>query len=313
MNLIDFHCDTIGECCNQSKALVRNDLHIDLFRARQAFSRYCQTFAVWIPDELRKESAYAYFQKVYTCFLSEMRQNSDKIDFCRSGKDLACALKMNKAAALLSVEGGAVLGGEIPKIKALHDAGVRMLTLTWNGENELGCGCMCAEGGSLTDFGKACVPELEKHGILIDVSHLNEKGFYDVAALSRTPFLATHSNSRIVDNPWAEKRNLSDEQVRILVQRGGVIGINLCADFLGNNGNTGKEAVYRQTEHFLSLGAEDALCMGCDFDGCTVHPELAGIDRLCVLFEYLLSKNYPEVLVNKIFFENAYAFLIANI
>ena len=110
--------------------------------------------------------------------------------------------------------------------------------------------------------------------MLVDVSHLNERGFYDVAEYTDKPFLASHSDANIVDNPYAKARNLTDDQIKVLIARNGLIGINLCADFLGNNGQTGADAVLRHLSHFLDLGAEQNLAFGCDYDGCTVHPSL---------------------------------------
>lgn len=313
MNLIDFHCDTIGECYNQNLKLFKNNLHIDIVRAQEAFHNYCQVFAIWIPDELRGEKAFGYYNNVYKRFLNEVQENKSNITFCRTYSEMKKAFSENKISALLSVEGGAVLAGDIDKIQYLHDCGVKFLTLTWNGKNELGDGCMAENSGGLTEFGKLCITELESTGIIIDVSHLSQKGFYDVAEYSTKPFVATHSNCNIVDNSFAKKRNLSDEQVKVIISKNGIMGINLCADFLGNDNDTGCDAVARQIDRFLKLGAENNVCFGCDFDGCTVNNELAGIDRLYVLFNYLLKKNFSEDLVNKIFFLNAKAFIIANI
>lgn len=313
MNFFDFHCDTIGECFNQNKLLQNNNLHIDLTRAKMAFKKYCQTFAIWIPDEKRGTDALNYFNSVYDCFISEIEKSPDIISFCTDGKDLNYAFKNSKIGALLSVEGGAVLGGNVEKLYELYDKGVRLMTLTWNGQNELGDGCMCKNPNGLTVFGKSVVKEMQKIGMLIDVSHLSEKGFYDVAALTDKPFIATHSNCKIVKNEWAKKRNLNDEQIKILVDRQCAVGINLCADFLGDDNDTGKEAVFRHVNHFLDLGAENILCFGADFDGCTVNPELNGIDKIYIVYDYLICHGLSETIINKIFFDNANRFIIANL
>lgn len=313
MNFFDFHCDTICECFNQNKSLLNNDLHIDLIRSKQELQNYCQTFAVWIPDDKRGIIALDYFNSVYDCFIKEINNNLNLISFCKSSEDISSTFKNNKIAALLSVEGGAVLGGNINNLYDIYNKGVRLMTLTWNGQNELGCGCMCDDPGGLTDFGKSVVKEMQKLGMIVDVSHLSEKGFYDVVKITDKPFIATHSNCKIVENQWAQKRNLSDEQIKTLVERRCAVGINLCADFLGDNGNTGKEAVLRHINHFLELGAENILCFGADFDGCTVNCELSGIDKIYVIYDYLLSKGFSQDLINKIFFDNARRFIIANI
>lgn len=136
MNLIDFHCDTLSECYNRKSELYKNDLHIDLERGKRVFNKYCQVFAVWIPDEKRGDEAYDYFNNVYAFFEKQLLKNYNTVAFCCSSGEMDNAFGENKIAAFLSVEGGAVLGGDIDVIDALYEKGVRILTLTWNGQNE---------------------------------------------------------------------------------------------------------------------------------------------------------------------------------
>lgn len=312
MKYLDFHCDTIGECANQNKPLLQNDLHISLEKA-SCFENYGQVFAVWIPDEYRKAAAWAYYKRVFSCFQTELQKNRDCMMQVKTPEDLKTAFSEKKTAALLSVEGGAVLGGDLSKLQALYDDGVRLMTLTWNDSNEIGNGCFAENKGGLTPFGKDVVREIQKMHILVDVSHLNERGFYDVAANTHAPFVASHSDAQIVDNPYACARNLTDDQIDTLVSRKGLIGLNLCAKFLGNDSDIGMDAVLRHISHFLSHGAENILAFGCDFDGCTVHETLNGIDRLPDLFSYLLGHGISEEQLEKIYFLNGYRFLVANL
>lgn len=312
MKFLDFHCDTIGECANQKKALAQNDLHISLQKSI-CFENYGQVFAIWIPDEYRKVAAFTYYKQVLSCFQNELQKNQDHMMQIKTPEDLKTAFSENKIAAVLSVEGGAVLGGDFSKLQALYDDGVRLMTLTWNDTNEIGNGCFAENKGGLTGFGKKVVREMQKMHMLVDVSHLNERGFYDVADVTDMPFVASHSNAKIVDNPYAQARNLTDDQINVLVARRGLIGLNLCADFLGNNGDTGADAVLRHISHFLSRGAESVLAFGCDFDGCKVHESLNGIDRLPDLFSYLVQHGISEEQLERICFLNGYRFLIANL
>lgn len=312
MNFLDFHCDTIGECYLQNKPLLNNDLHISLEKAK-VFSKYGQMFAIWIPDEKRGDEAFSYYKSILDCFSGEMRKNMDRILPCRSPSDIESAFSAGKHAALLAVEGGAVLGGSLENLDILYQDGVRLMTLTWNGTNEIGNGCFAEDQGGLTPFGKAVIAKMHALHMLVDVSHLNERGFYDVAQISDAPFLASHSNAKIVQNRYAAARNLTDDQIRILIERNGLIGVNLCADFLGNDGQTGMDAVLRHIMYFLDLGAQACLAFGCDFDGCTVHPDLNGLDRIPNLFDYLLQHGISETTLTSIFFENGYRFLVANL
>lgn len=147
MRLFDLHCDTIGECWKQKKDLFENNLHLSLQRG-SAYAPWRQVFAVFIPDSCRGEAAWNYFQGIYDDFLHQLETHKDAVSFCRTSDELARAEREGKCAAILSVEGGAVLGGRLDRIQKLHAMGVRLITLTWNGANELGCGCgkRCAGG-----------------------------------------------------------------------------------------------------------------------------------------------------------------------
>lgn len=312
MKFLDFHCDTAGECYLQNKSLLKNDLHIDLQRVLK-FSNFAQMFAIWIPDEKRNDTAFLYYCAVRDRFYRTVETNADCIIQCFSKEDLLNAFSQKKIAAFLTVEGGSVLGGELAKLDTLYRDGVRLMTLTWNDSNEIGNGCFSENKGGLTVFGKSVVQKMQEMNMLVDVSHLNERGFFDVAEYTNKPFLASHSNARIVDNPYAKARNLTDAQIRVLIERNGLVGLNLCADFLGNDGNTGMNAVLRHILYFLERGAEKNLAFGCDFDGCTVHSTLSGIETIPLLFEYLLQHGISESVLEDIFFQNGYRFLVANL
>lgn len=311
MRIIDFHCDTISECANNNKSLSENDLHISLKNA-EYLENYLQDFAVFIPDDKRGEEAEKYFDKIYSVFLKETGKNSEKITQVKCFADIEQAFAERKTAALLSVEGGAAINGKIDRLHYIFSCGVRLMTLTWNGKNEIGDGTFAENAGGLTSFGKDVVKEMNRLGMIVDVSHLSRKGFYDVEKYSDKPFVASHSDCNIVDNDWAVHRNLDDEQIKVLAERNGFIGLNFADDFLGNGNDNGKEAVLRHTYHFLENGAEHILGLGCDFDGCTVNKELAGIDKMPVLYDYFQTELGKELTEN-IFFGNAFNFLKANL
>lgn len=312
MNFLDFHCDTIGECYLQNQHLANNALHIDLQKSK-CFAKYGQVFAIWIPDEKRGDAAFSYYQAVRDCFYRECAANVEEIRHCKTAADLETAFSAQKVAAVLAVEGGAVLGGDLEKLDLLYRDGVRLMTLTWNDANEIGNGCFSENKGGLTDFGKRVVQKMQNMHMLVDVSHLNDRGFYDVAEYTDKPFLASHSDADIVDNPYAKARNLTDEQIKILIDRNGLIGINLYVKFLGNGEHTGADAVLRHISRFLDLGAEHILAFGCDFDGCTVHPSLNGMDKIPDLADYLLQHGIREQTLKNLLFENGYRFLVANL
>ena len=294
MKFFDLHCDTITELHKSKGSLAKNDGHISLDRASY-LTEYVQDYAIFIPDEYRGKAAVDYFDSVYAYYKNEMSING--ISEYADRKD-------TRLKSILSVEGGAGMGGTIDGLHHLADCGVKLITLTWNGRNELASGCFDEEDIGLTSFGREAVKEMEKLKIAADVSHLSVKGFYDLADLAEKPFMASHSCIDIVDNFKARHRNLSKDQVKIISEHGGVIGINLWEKLLGNEDNS-FDAVLRHMSEIIEVGGEDVVAMGTDFDGCDINPELAGIEKIQSLHDYLFHHGFDEKLLDKIFFSNA--------
>ena len=302
MRFFDLHCDTIGECSNNKLSLRNNDLHIDLERAK-CLEAYTQAFAIWIPDELRKVFAVEYFNKAADYFYKEIETNNDLISLYGDKKN-------TPIKAILAVEGASACGGTIDGLHHLYNKGVRLITLTWNAPNEIGSGAF-SEGG-LTDFGKEFIKEAEKLGIILDVSHLNRQGFYELAEIATKPFIATHSNANIVNNEFGKKRNLDIEQIEKIKQNNGLIGLNFCRDFIEDENAEGIASLQRQIEYFLSLGCENIIAFGSDYDGCTVHNDLCGIEKIPSVYNALADRGVDEGILKKLFWENAEEFFKRN-
>ena len=298
MKYFDLHCDTIGECCKHNLSLRNNNLHIDLNRAN-GIEEYAQVFAIWIPDELRGNEAVNYFDKNADYFYQELNENKDLISLYDSREK-------TPVKAILAVEGGSACGGTLEGIHYLYEKGVRLITLTWNAVNEIGSGAF-SEGG-LTTFGKDFIKEAESLGIVLDVSHLNKQSFFEFADIATKPFVASHSNADIVNNPYGQKRNLNEKQIRIIKENKGLIGLNFCRDFIEDEKAKGIDALQRQIEYFLSLGCEDCIAFGSDYDGCEIHRDLCGIQKISKVYSSLYEKGFDEILLNKLFFENSKKF-----
>ncbi len=300
MKYFDLHCDTIGECCKNKVSLRKNDLHISLDRAK-GFDSYTQVFAIWIPDELRKEKAVSYFNTVCDYYYSELSQNKDLITSYNPLKQGEKRIK-----SVLAVEGGAALGGTVEGLYHLYERGVRLLTLTWNAPNEIASGAF--SDGGLTDFGKEVVKKCEKLKMIIDVSHLNRQSFYDVAENTERPFIASHSNPDIVDTNSGRKRNLTDEQIEIIRSRGGLIGLNLYKAFLDVDNKTGVDALRVHLDYLLERNCEGVIAFGGDLDGCVLSEGISGIESIEGIYNTLLRVGYKEELLNKLFYNNASLF-----
>lgn len=304
MKLFDLHCDTLYECCMQGVDLFDNDLQLSLKKGA-GFTAWRQFFAVWMPDGLRGEAAVEHFHKCRAYLDGQLARYGKVLSLCRTAEEVREAEEAGKCAAILSVEGSAAAGGKVDGIDALYEAGVRMMTLTWNGKTEFADGVQVPYPGGLTALGRRAVRRCERLGMVVDVSHIAEHGFWDVEEVSRKPYIASHSNSKTVfDHP----RNLTDRQFRAIVDRGGLVGVNLYPLFLNGEKDADLDTIVRHIDHFLSLGGEAAVCIGTDFDGAQMPSCLPDVGALPRLYERLLQLRYTETLVQSIFYQNAAQF-----
>lgn len=301
MRLFDLHCDTLYSCCQQGQPLDRNSLHIDWERGLR-YDSWLQVFAVWTPDTLRGEAAWRQAEETLRFAHAQAAAHPEQMRIIQDTGDMAAAVEQHRCGGILALEGAAALAGDARHIADAARLGVRIITLTWNGENECGYGCGCGPDGRLKPFGKEAVRLMEQQGIVPDVSHLNEAGFWDVASLAQYPFIASHSVSRAV---CGHERNLSDAQFVTIRDRGGLVGLNVCEAQLGEQSF---ERIERHLDHYLSLGGEHTVAFGCDFDGTDLPPAWHGIDMMAGLYDYLYRKNYDESCLERLFFSNCYDF-----
>ena len=331
MRVVDMHCDTISALLGRRRAglggsLKENDCHINLGRMREG-DYLLQNFALFV--ELGEcADAWQEVQDLLELYEREISENADQIGKVLSYGDIERNRSEGKMSALLTVEEGGVCGGDPEKLRTLYGQGVRMMTLTWNYPNELGCPNLDAEQweriktgekgtadqavfsylntpnirDGLTQTGILFVQEMERLGMIVDVSHLSDAGFYDVLAHTRKPFVASHSNARAVC-PCV--RNLTDPMIRHLAERGGVIGLNFCADFLtqvatGTDNPGTIAAVIEHARHIAKVGGVECLGLGSDFDGIKTHAELPGAHRMERLADALKKGGFGQGALEKI-------------
>ena len=310
--IIDLHCDTLTDCMYAASEIP--DTLDDPARLLSLSNipedvHWAQFFAVFLPDRLRGEEAVRFFDASHENFERQMQKFSSRVSPCRNVADMERAWAAEKTAAFLSVENGSAFAGDLSRIEKLKRQGVCAVTLTWNGENELGSGNVTDRG--LTDFGRAAVREMERCGILVDVSHLNDAGLEDVFETAEKPFVATHSNARAI---CAHKRNLTDAQVKEMVRRGCLMGLNYYGVFLRDDGNVRSlDDLYRHIAHFFDLGAQKDLALGSDFDGADLPECLSSPEKIAEAYGYLLSRGLTQQEIDGIFYDNARAFLRANL
>lgn len=288
--IVDLHCDTIT--CRVAHSQGRDRLkasggHLDIPRLR-AGGAMLQCFAIFAPAQPVGELAgvgrapEAVYQESHGWFTRELEENRESMGQVRCMEDVARNQAQGKIGAMLTLEDGAVIR-EVSQVDQLYAQGVRMVALTWNFPNGLGhpnSPDPAKMGLGLTELGRAVVARMEELGMVVDVSHLSDGGFWDVAAGCKHPFVASHSNARAVtDHP----RNLTDSMLKALADRGGVVGLNFCNLFLGETGDSTCEAILRHALHIRKVAGVEALALGSDFDGISCGLEFgdyAGYPRL---------------------------------
>lgn len=303
MKLFDLHCDTLDRLYENDKNLKNHNGAVSLSGMKN-FEKCIRLFAIWTDDKLSESEANSQFYKMYGVFKEQLSLFKDDVTQIIDRN----SLEKSEIGIMLAVENCSVLNGELKNIEKLVNLGVKVFTLTWNGENSLGYGQLKNEG--LKQFGKECISEFEKNNAIIDVSHLSEKGFYDVCELAKKPFIATHSNAKSITN---HNRNLTDDQIREIIKRKGLIGLNLYRGFLNNEPQkANKYDVLRHAEHILSLGGENVLAVGTDFDGADVINEFGNDKKLLKLEKLFIKNGFSSELTYKILYKNAENFFTDN-
>lgn len=304
--VFDLHCDTafalLGEHFDTVGNLRSNQLHIDLSRAGK-LPGYAQCFACYTADQLKLPenlSVIGLFERELAAILQETEKNSDLIRVAYSAKEIEENRKQGLMSALLTIEGTAGFDYNPELLEDLYKIGFRITTLGWNEQNPLTGSCVT--GGGLTEMGRAYVAEAQRLGMVVDVSHISDEGFWDIMELTQKPIIASHSNSReLCDVP----RNLTDEMYQAICRTGGTVGVNLYSGFLGENPDI--DTVCDHVLHFLEIAGNDRhLSLGSDFDGMDKLPcGFSGIEDYPKLADRLLQRGLAEETVKNIFWNNA--------
>ena len=307
MNLIDFHCDTIYKLRkNESYSLSTNNLSVDLCKMEKAESM-AQFFALYICLEETNEPLNDCLDML-DLFNKELALNFTKIKLAKNYEELMANFRNGYMSSFLTVEEGAAIEGSLTNLKRLFNLGVRLMTLTWNFPNEIGFPSYnnTYTDRGLTQFGHDVVEEMNDLSMIIDVSHLSDKGFFDVADISKKPFIASHSNSRAITS---NTRNLTDKMIKTLSNKGGVMGINFEKSFLGLSPFGKVSEMIEHIKHIKNVGGIDVLSIGSDFDGIETPSEILDISQMEKLHKALIVNKFSENEIEKIFYKNALRFL----
>jgi membrane dipeptidase len=239
------------------------------------------------------------------------RESKGRVRVCRDAGDIERCLADDALAAVLHIEGAEAIDANLELLDVLYAAGLRSLGPVWSRPNAFGhgvpfrCPSSPDTGPGLTDLGKALIGACNRLCILIDLSHLNERGFWDTAAISDAPLVATHSNAHAIS---PHSRNLTDKQLAAIGKSGGLVGVNFAASFLRPDGrhdkDTPTELIIRHVEHMLEHVGEDGVGFGSDFDGAMIPAELGNAAGLQKLVRAMRKRGFSEPLIEKLCFRN---------
>lgn len=331
MKWIDMHCDTLSLLLEQESAgLDRNSLCVDIERLREAGAA-CQFFACYVnaadffgTSPVRKTGMpwdRAYEQALAMITYAFQAENAG-FKIARSSEDILHMESEERIAGILTIEEGGVLNGDSERLETLYDRGIRLITLTWNHENCIGSPNSRERNKmekGLTPFGIEIVERMNDLGVVVDVSHLSDGGFWDCIRRSRKPIAASHSNARTL---CPHPRNLTDEMLRALGENGGVAGVNFYGEFLRPGGVQGKRQgekenrtagradsadIIRHLRHMMDCAGEDAVALGTDFDGFdrdALPAGIEGVQDMDVLWDRMKQAGFTERQIEKAAYGN---------
>lgn len=336
MKIADMHCDTISaiwegrrRLASQGKnvpmqdgspwQLSRNNLHIDIRKMKKA-EYLIQNFAMYI-DLKENLDPFAYVQELIAIFYDEMEKNKDEIRVVKTYDEILENERNGRISALMTIEEGGCCKGEIENLEILYQRGARMMTLTWNYPNELACPNISIEDRirtvngfglfdntrGLTEKGFLFIERMEELGLIIDVSHLSDAGFWDIAKNTKKPFVASHSNARAL---CGHHRNLTDDMIKTIAERGGVIGLNYYGNFLNpfvhpsEDSNSSVAAIARHARYIRKVGGCECLGLGSDFDGIGGKLEIQDCSQMYKLADELARQHFTSTEIENIFYRN---------
>lgn len=308
--VFDLHCDTalalLGKTVNEAGSLKKNSYHIDLERASR-LEAYCQCFACYTTPMMQERfgaSPVVVFEREIATIQREVEHNKNMIRLAHSMDEVAENRAAGKMSAVLTIEGPAGFDFDPELLENLRQVGFQISTLGWNEKNSLTGSNVT--GGGLTDRGREYVREAQRLGMLVDVSHISDEGFWDIMEITNAPVIATHSNSRAV---CAHSRNLTDDMFRAICQTGGVAGINQYASFLGEQPTL--DTVCDHVFHFMELDPEGThIALGGDLDGCSsLAAGFTGIESYPSLADRLMERGLTQENIQNIFWNNPFRVL----
>ena len=312
--VLDAHCDTIKEALDEKLSIADIKYAFNLRDVKEKLP-YIQFLASFVDPEYTNEENGGFIRvnKILDKFYFEYDKYSELITIIRKEDNLKEVVANNKLGVILTVENGSAISGNLDNIDLLYNRGIRIMSVTWNKDNELGCGAETKNDTGLTTLGKKYVEKLNKKNILIDISHLSKKGFYDVINISNKPIVATHS---CANKLCKHHRNLTDEQIKEIARIKGVIGVCFYSKFLTNNIIATADDIVNHIEYIANLVGIDHVGLGSDFDGICREDlpiDLKGVKDIDIIFNKMRKRGFSESDILKVSSSNFIRILKSNI
>ena len=314
MKVVDMHCDTLLSLLDNNESIYENNCSVDLCKMLKG-DYLLQTFACFV--DYQHDEPLDRCMRLIDKYYEQIDRHQDIIGHVNNYQDILDNIKIGRMSSLLSIEEGQVINNDLAILRNYYRLGVRMITLCWNYPNGIGYPNMDISDTSfnglkrvddqngLTSFGIEYIKEMEKLGMIIDVSHLSDKGFYDVYDHTSKPFVASHSNARSV---CSVARNLTDDMILKIAKRKGVIGINFCGDFLRDSENGGMASMIddmvKHIKYIDDIAGIDCIGLGTDFDGISSELEIKDASYMSLLANRLKEEGFDDEKIAKIFYKN---------
>lgn len=309
--IADAHADTVEFSLDNNMNIMDRSLSFNLIDVRDKLP-YIQGLACFVHDKY-VNSGYKRVNDILNYYFKEENENSDVILRIRKSKDINDCILHNKLGTIITVENGLALDGNIDNLYKLYKKDVRMMTLTWNGENQLGSGVLSNNDIGLTSFGKKCINKMNNINMIIDVSHSSPKTFWDILNISTKPVIASHSN---VYKICKNKRNLTDTQIKEIAKSNGLIGVTFYDKFLTYKNSANVQDIINHISYICNLVGKEYVCIGSDFDGIEKEglPEnLKGVKDIMKLEECMLYNGFSKEDIQDIMGNNLIRFLKNNL
>ena len=303
--LVDGHCDTLSKALDEKSNLENRKYCFNLIDANKQVP-CIQMMASYIEPKYvtNRLDAFNRAINILEHFEKQKEKNKEQIISILNKEDLNRAINEKKIGIILTIENGSAISGDIKNIEKLYEKGIRIMSVTWNEDNDLGCGALTKNDKGLTRLGEEYIRNLDKKSIIIDISHSSEKTFWDITKCSNNILVATHSCVYSICN---HPRNLKDEQIIEIAKRKGIIGICFASDFLNKSGKSNSNDIISHIKYIKDLVGIDYIGLGSDFDGVDfdkMPSDIRGIKDINKLEENMKKEGFTDIEINKVMGEN---------